>query len=475
MDKNVVKEISALYSKRKTVENVEKFILEEIFEKRIMTELGYEKNIYRIVPEISKKGYYIQNMEKEEQKIGLLITNREINISDERALLNLLAGTVEWGFITNGQYIVLVNGKIETSKLESWKGRRIVLEVKLNEHDTISCLRYFTKDELFISKNAQYFKDIAEYKNTLYRGNEESWPVYNSSLKRFFLYYIEKYNGTYDGYEKFEFADFVDFISKQNVHSPATIVNIYSHISVYLRDKIGLRKNGFELSRKDVLKVFTGVKREELGDILDPRRLMKINEYFLSKKNHQIRNLTIFYLGICYGIERRQICQLCWKDIPFEKETITLGNIKKPLPKQLVKLLSDLRDENKKKGYPNDYVFYVYRNGKARPITKDAVNNMFSSLAEIDSSDPVYTQYSPAKIRRALAGILLKELPLEQVMYLLSIEAENLGRYLTSAEIFGKAEKKINTRKKSGPWHPMEEVLEGVFEKETKGGFVSYE
>lgn len=463
MEKNIVKEISALYTKRSKAENVEKYILEEIFEKRMMPELGYEKNIYRIVPKISKKGYYIQNMENEEQKIGLLILNREMNISDESALLNLLDNKVEWGFITNGQYIVLVNGEIETSKLESWKGRRIVLEVKLNDGDTIRYLRYFTKDELFISKNALYFKDIAEYKNIQYRGNEESWPVYNSSLKRFFLYCIEKYNRTYDGYEKFYFSDFRDFISELGVHSPATIVNIYSHISVYLRDKVGLRKNGFELSRKEVLKKFTGVKKEELGDILDPKRLMKINEYFLGKKNYQKRNLTIFYLGICFGIERRQICQLRWENVSFNDETITLEKVKKPLPRQLVMLLRDLRDENMKKGYPEEYVFYVYRNGEAHPITKDAVNNMFSSLAQIDRSDPVYAQYSPAKIRRVLAGILLKDLPLEEVMYLLSIEAENLDRYLTSEEIFGKAEKNIDKRKSDGMWHPMEKVLEGVF------------
>ncbi len=463
LEKTTIQKIFTFYSKRESEENLEKFILEEIFEKQLMPELGYKKEIFRILPTNRNKEYYIQNTENEEQKIGLLISEGEILPKDEKALLNILDDNIKWGIITNGQSILLINKDIETSKIENWKTRKIVLEVRLSENNDISYLKYFTRDELFSTKNTLYFKDIAEYRNMQYRGNKESWAAYNSSLKRFFNYYITEYGGYYDGYEKFKFADFERFISELKVQSPATIVNIYAHISVYLRDKIGLRKNGFELSRKEVLKSFTEVKKEELGDILDKRRLMEINKFFLRKKNHQLRNLTIFYLSVCYGIERRQICQLRWKDISIEEEEIALENVKKPMPKQLVKLLKELKSENEDKRYPEEFVFYVNRNGKAYPITKDAVNNMFSSLAEIDRCDAVYTQYSPAKIRRTLAGILLKTLSLEDVMYLLSIEAENLDKYLTSEEIYVKSKENLHKKKSRDSWHPMEEVLEGVF------------
>lgn len=461
--KTTIQNISILYSKRESADNLEKFILEEIFEKQLMPALEYKKELFRIIPMSKKKEYYIQNTENEEQKIGLLISEREITLRDETALLNILGDTTEWGIITNGQSIILINKDIQTSKIESWKTGKKVLEVRLSENSDISYLKYFSREELLGTKNALYFKDIAQYRNIQYRGSEESWAAYNSSLKRFFKYYITEYGGYYDGYEKFKFADFKSFILKSKVQSPATIVNIYAHISVYLRDKIGLRKNGFELSRKEVLKSFTEVKKEELGDILDERRLMEINKFFLRKKNHQLRNLTIFYLSVCYGIERRQICQLRWKDIRIEDGEITLENVKKPLLKPLVKLLKELRSENKDKGYPEEFVFYVNRNDKVYPITKDAVNNMFSSLTEIDRCDPVYTQYSPAKIRRTLARILLKKLPLEEVMYLLSIEAENLDKYLTSEEIYATAKENLDEKKSGDKWHPMEEVLKGVF------------
>ena len=52
---------------------------------------------------------------------------------------------------------------------------------------------------------------------------------------------------------------------------------------------------------------------------------------------------------------------------------------------------------------------------------------------------------------------------LDEVMYLLSIEAENLVAYLTSEEIYAQEKNKLEVRKtKCDRWHPMESVLEGV-------------
>lgn len=428
---------------------------------KLMTELGYDNDLFTIVS--SDQGYFIQNIENEIQKVGLLFCETEITKKDEISMLNLLGKSVDWGIITDGEKIVLVNKDVETSTIEHWKTGKIVLEEKLGGKKNGAYLKYFTRKELFRTKNSLYFKDIVQYRNTQYRGNEESWAGYNSSLKRFFNHYIEKCGGNYDGYEKFTYADFKSFIMDARVHSPATIVNMYAHVSIFLRDKIGIRRNGFELSRKEVLKTFTGVQKEELGDILDKRRLIEINDFLQRKKKDKLRNLTIFYLAVCYGIERRQLCQLQWSQVKWEKEEIMLDNVSKPLPRQLLYLLKQLQCENKQKGYPDEFVFYTERNGKVSPITKDAVNRLFSSLTQIDKDDPVYTQYSPAKIRRTLAGILLKDLPLDEVMYLLSIEAENLGAYLTSEEIYAQAKKKLDKKREiMTNWHPMEKVLEGV-------------
>lgn len=428
---------------------------------KLMTELDYDNDLFTIVS--SDQGYFIQNIENEIQKVGLLFCETEITKKDEISMLNLLGKSVDWGIITDGEKIVLVNKDVETSTIEHWKTGKIVLEEKLGGKKNGAYLKYFSRKELFRTKNSLYFKDIVQYRNTQYRGNEESWAGYNSSLKRFFNHYIEKCGGNYDGYEKFTYADFKSFIMDARVHSPATIVNMYAHVSIFLRDKIGIRRNGFELSRKEVLKTFTGVQKEELGDILDKRRLIEINDFLQRKKKDKLRNLTIFYLAVCYGIERRQLCQLQWSQVKWEKEEIMLDNVSKPLPRQLLYLLKQLQCENKQKGYPDEFVFYTERNGKVSPITKDAVNRLFSSLTQIDKDDPVYTQYSPAKIRRTLAGILLKDLPLDEVMYLLSIEAENLGAYLTSEEIYAQAKKKLDKKREiMTNWHPMEKVLEGV-------------
>lgn len=114
---------------------------------------------------------------------------------------------------------------------------------------------------------------------------------------------------------------------------------------------------------KEVLKTFTGVQKEELGGILDKRRLIEINNFLQRKKKDKLRNLTIFYLAVCYGIERRQLCQLQWSQVKWEE----------------------------------------------------------------------------------------------------SIEAENLGAYLTSEEIYAQAKKKLDKKREiMTNWHPMEKVLEGV-------------
>lgn len=77
---------------------------------------------------------------------------------------------------------------------------------------------------------------------------------------------------------------------------------------------------------KEVLKTFTGVQKEELGDILDKRRLIEINNFLQRKKKDKLRNLTIFYLAVCYGIERRQLCQLQWSQVKWE-ESIEAENL----------------------------------------------------------------------------------------------------------------------------------------------------
>lgn len=190
---------------------------------------------------------------------------------------------------------------------------------------------------------------------------------------------------------------------------------------------------------------------------------MKINKYFTAKRNNQLRNLAIFYLSIFYGIERRQICRLRWSDIHFEKGEIYLGSDWRPLIDQMSRLLKELKVENTKKGYPGEFVFYINKKEKIYPITKDTINGIFSELEEIDKNDKVYTQYSPAKIRRALAAKLLDNMSLEDVMWFLSIEPQNLGKYLSYEEIREKAAKNVQDKKQTGKWHPMEELLDEVF------------
>ena len=465
MEKDTTEKIMDLYIKRIMSISVEKFILNEIFEKYIMPELGYSDKTDYIVPLKNHGGYYIRSIDDFEEKVGLLICENEISIIEENILLQILEDIgAEWGYITNGSDIVLMNQYIKANKIEKWKISKKVLSVKIGKKIDMDYLNFYAKQELFEDKNVYYFKDIAEYKNTQYRGGEDGWSAYYSTLKRFFKHYLMEHKSSrYNGYEKFTFVDFSNFIEEQKVKSPYTIENMYTHISVYLRDKIGKKINGFQMSRKDVLKTFAEVKKEQLGDILDIRRIARIEEFLSRKQTYRIRNMTIFYLSIYYGIERRQICQLKWCDINFDRNTIVLDKLEKKMPKLLVQLLHELEIENIEKGYPKEYVFYAKRNNRYYPITRDIINKMFSSLTDIDPFDEVYTQYSPAKIRKTLAGICIKEASLEEVMFWLSIEPENLSRYLSAEEIFDAGKEKLVLREKEGKkLHPMEEIMDEI-------------
>lgn len=96
---------------------------------KLMTELDYDNDLFTIVS--SDQGYFIQNIENEIQKVGLLFCETEITKKDEISMLNLLGKSVDWGIITDGEKIVLVNKDVETSTIEHWKTGKIVLEEKL--------------------------------------------------------------------------------------------------------------------------------------------------------------------------------------------------------------------------------------------------------------------------------------------------------------------------------------------------------
>ena len=188
-EKDQIKKLAKLYNERNEVKNVEKFILDKIVIEQLMPALGYSTTLFKVVPVKEEMGYMIQNKENINQRIGLLIKNGELTLKDENTLLDILDEKTEWGIATNGQTVVLVNKNIGTNALERWKGERKVLEIRLRICNDIKYLSYLSKEQLFEKKNTLYFKDIIEYKNNKYKGNEESWAPYSSSLKRFFAFY----------------------------------------------------------------------------------------------------------------------------------------------------------------------------------------------------------------------------------------------------------------------------------------------
>lgn len=59
---------------------------------------------------------------------------------------------------------------------------QMILEVEFCNKQKKRFLKFFTFQSLFRTRNAEFFKDIADFRNDGFKGKESSWPLYESSL-----------------------------------------------------------------------------------------------------------------------------------------------------------------------------------------------------------------------------------------------------------------------------------------------------
>ena len=446
-----------------TEEALEEFrqcVFEEIFRKELKYDCSSSKEI---------------NWSKEQQ-IYIINKNLKIKITldevDEISIVNRLFrdytkegikdSTAEWGMVISPKGIWLFNNNIGRGKSD-FQTKKTVLEIVYGKNSDQNYFDFLSYDNILgIEPNTYFFKDIAEYRNCYYKGSEKSWPAYSSALKRFLKYCaadLKKYyfkNITGSIYDKIEITDFYSYIDKKTkLKRENTLKNVFFYIKDFMCCMS--EKRTFDISTKEMQDGFSRtLKQNERRNVIDSDKLKRAIQYLNTGKNKE-RDVALFLMELSFGLERRKLQSLKWKEnVDCNRD----GSVKNKLkiegkeifmPSELVGALKKLKALNVR----GDYVFYRTKDNGREPIREDVINDVFSKLTKIDLDDEYYKFLTPANIRGSLVKYLLNQgESLEKIIYLMNIEVWNLGNYISLKDI-----DRIIKQRSEEEGHPMEYFL----------------
>lgn len=445
-----------------------KAILKEIQEKSGDISYSKEKYIQEVV-----KGIFIKEMGYESENLSL-IENQGVFWTDDILIkgsvernwkkeLSLFGTQLErkkqnWGILLHPVGMWLFNTEIKTRSDYEFTNQRIILEINYGMNSDQKYFKYFSAACIIgDNKNACFFRDIIEYKNNTYKGQEKSWSAYHSALKRFFEFIAENkdnYSENENPYDRIKFAYFVEFIRKETkCKSIKSARNSFFYIKDFMH--VMSEKKEFEKNADEIEKSFPELlKNHEMQDVMCEEKL-KIALDFLAKNRNGIRNKCILLFFLAYGLERRKLCALEWENnIYFRDKQLKLNGKRYPMPSYLVESLTILKEKNESSKY-------VFCNGDNAVLSDGAINTILSGIARVDLEDEFFSQLTPINIRRYLAKYLLKNgYPLEKIFYLMDIEGYKLSSYLSNKDIEDAVWSDCSKIDYPMTQHPLEEFFE---------------
>lgn len=209
----------------------------------------------------------------------------------------------------------------------------------------------------------------------------------------------------------------------------------------------------FDTGAENIIKLFPEFRsKENTNDEMDLDKLNIVFENLKRGRNSE-RNIVLLLLLLSFGIERRKLCFLEWRNVQYDDDCmkLKLDNIVYPIPEILARALTKLRER-----YPRAQ--YILGNSGTKysvPLKEESINSMLSSITDINPQDNFYGWLVPANIRKWLAQYLLKVgYPLQEIMQLMDISVSNLGNYINDELL----ESLVTIPNK----HPMEEYLEKI-------------
>lgn len=448
-----------------TLEDFRESVLENIFLK--------EMKYWELIPPIDRKKQEITV----EQRIKIKVTLDEVQDKKATELLfkDRLNGQVkksknEWGILISPKGLWLLNNSVYDKSTEVFRNKKIVLEIIHGKNTDQKYFEFFSCENIIgDSPNTNYFRDIIEYKNRYYKGNEKSWRTYHSALKRFFKFYSKDIdyfkNEEVSVYDEIEQPDFVRYTrAEMKIEKESTLKNAFFYIKDFMNCMSDSR--AFDISTKNITskypQIFEKTKKQNIMNELKLRKVIQC----LGRGRNSKRDVVLFLMFMSFGFERRKICLMKWNQVIFledSKAILQFEGREVPMPQKLIEALKDLKSENISR-----YIFYRTKKNGDEPMRENAVNDIFSKLSNINPCDSFYQLLTPANIRRSVFKYLLEHgCPLEEVMYLMNIEIWNLGNYLSHEDIdyivAARKESKSGEETNKNTCmrvHPMESFLE---------------
>lgn len=449
-------------------ENVKIKVVIELF-----TRLGFARNNFIFEHPVFHRDKRVDFVYEDENKHPVYFeTKRGDKDLSDRDIVQL-AGylhirNIEWGFLCNGQRLILINDKIQPiSQTESSLKDKIVFDINIYSKRDKPILQLITKESLLQSKVTNFYRDIAQFRAIKFPLGSRSWSVYRSTLVGFFNFYSERVK-KYRKLDEILIDDFEEYLrndqmkkvnSKKSINSEQTFNNKYSHLRSML---IELKKNGiiqshhFDQERKTMIGVLDTVYVSKSSESLSLENLKTILD-FLNKSETSERDILIILLCVFLGLERSNLVSLKWSMFNSQLTEINLSERVVHLPPRITRCLRRLQEDNKQNGNKGDFLFYTKYWKKFNLLSESTVNLIFDRLQKIDELNSKWQVFSPQFIRMNLPKILFHNgFTIEEISYFLGMDLQSLSKLITHEDVISKVKSIGNNQIKK---HPFGEIL----------------
>lgn len=412
------------------------------------------------------------------------MSDLELTLDDRKQIteyLNSHQDNIVWGLLTNGKRYILFNNNIKGGIDD-----KIVFDISVDNKKDQNFIKYFSYENLFVTKNTTFFADIAQFK--YYRKNTDvkksSWNVYKSTLFNFFDYYAANHqyrsmtSNLRECLTRITVEDFLSYmngktqvVSKKSgkaVTSKQTIQNNYSYLAAFfgtLKEMGDISEHSFKYSRERSLSDYENTPKIKSKNYLSIDRYEKILNHIFEDKNNY-RNMIIFLLCSYYGFERSEVNELVWSNVDTSKEKITVNGRSYKMDILLKTCLEKLYCEKIKSKSKNNYVITTYNNKRIRKANTSTINAVFDSFKNIDGDYTTWCDFSPQYTRECLIRTMFESgYSLEQLSAYIGVDITRIISCIPSDIIALEGRKRLNKGNKQVV-HPYKDVVETFYNKQ---------
>lgn len=424
----VIEELSKILVKDINISEKEFADVIYIFNERIF---GFHNiNLFKKYIEYKKYKYIIENISI------IYYCNKNIMQAVEDIYHDTMDKT-EWIILFSKEGISLINNDVETRDTEFASGK-IIFNILFGSKIGLEYLKYFSYENLSINKTTYYFKDIITYKNLMYHKKEKNWYQYNNALKSFFNYYIcighSKRDETYSCYNEIGLHDFIGYLKNDcKIKSNNSIKNKFFYVKDFFNNMTD--NTNFNVSSNTVIE-FCKEQLIEKNNCLEETDADKIKNiiHYLEDRKNGTRDVLVFLFLLCYGIERRKICELKWENIDKNCNNIKINGKWVNLPDVIKKRLKILKSHT-----PSNAI-YIITNSTTNymtPVRVGLINDIMKGIDKIDVNDKFYKMMYPANIRKWLFRYMLKrQIPLQNILKMMNVSINNISNYVRDEELW---------------------------------------